>query len=158
MRCDAKTFAQMYEQIYADLYRFALCLMKNQQEAEDAVSEAVIAAYENIHKLRKEEAFKSWIFTILTNICKKKLKNAAKEALCAEENLFQETSVPEEQALALDVRNAFFILTEEEQTIVGLSVFGGYNSSEIGTMLTLNANTVRSKRSRALAKMECVLR
>lgn len=158
MRCDAKTFAQMYEQIYADLYRFALCLMKNQQEAEDAVSEAVVSAYENIHKLRKEEAFKSWIFTILTNICKKKLKNAAKETAGLEEGLFSETWVPEEEALALDVKNAFFILTEEEQMIVSLSVFGGYNSTEIGTILRLNASTVRSKRSRALAKMECVLR
>ena len=45
MRCDAKTFAQMYEQIYTDLYRFALCLMKDSHEAEDVVSEAGISAY-----------------------------------------------------------------------------------------------------------------
>ena len=45
MKCDANTFAQMYETVYKDLYRFALCIMKNQHEAEDAVSEAVIAAY-----------------------------------------------------------------------------------------------------------------
>lgn len=57
MKCDARKFAQMYEDVYTDLYRFALCLMKNQQEAEDSVSEAVISAYENIRKLRKEEAF-----------------------------------------------------------------------------------------------------
>ncbi len=158
MRCDAKTFAEMYEQIYTDLYRFALCLMKNHQEAEDAVSEAVISAYENIYKLRREEAFKSWLFTILSNVCKKRLKSTAKEMPCPDEELFSEASVHEDQGLALDVKNAFFILTEEEQMIVGLSVFGGYNSSEIGTMLKLNANTVRSKRSRALAKMECILR
>ena len=47
---------------------------------------------------------------------------------------------------------------EEEQMIVGLSVFGGYNSQEIGKALKMNPNTVRSKRSRALQKMECVLR
>ena len=67
MKCSIKKFSEMYETVYRDLYRYALCLMKNPQEAEDAVSEAVIAAYENIHKLKKEEAFKSWIFTILTN-------------------------------------------------------------------------------------------
>lgn len=60
--------------------------------------------------------------------------------------------------LAVDVRKAFFLLEEEEQTIVGLSVFGGYNSKEIGDALKMNPNTVRSKRSRALQKMECVLR
>ena len=31
---------EMYETVYRDLYRYALCLMKNPQEAEDAVSEA----------------------------------------------------------------------------------------------------------------------
>lgn len=67
MKCDVNTFAQMYEAIYKDLYRFALCMMKNTQDAEDAVSEAVLAAYENIRKLRDEKAFRSWIFTILAN-------------------------------------------------------------------------------------------
>ena len=53
MKCSIKKFSEMYETVYRDLYRYALCLMKNPQEAEDAVSEAVIAAYENIHKLKK---------------------------------------------------------------------------------------------------------
>ena len=63
-----------------------------------------------------------------------------------------------ELGIAVDVRKAFFLLEEEEQMIVGLSVFGGYNSQEIGKALKMNPNTVRSKRSRALQKMECVLR
>ena len=77
MRCNAETFAQMYEAVYLDLYRFAVCMMRDRQEAEDAVSEAVVAAYENIGKLRSRDAFKNWIFTILANICRKKLKKAS---------------------------------------------------------------------------------
>lgn len=165
MKCDVSTFAQMYEAVYRDLYRFALCMMKNTQDAEDAVSEAVLAAYENIRKLRNADAFKSWIFTILANICKKKLKEAAKRSkMELEESFFDHPSEQSrlsehtEYGLALDVRKAFFILSEEEQTIIGLSVFGGYNSREIGGMLGLKPNTVRSKRCRALEKMECILK
>ncbi len=159
MKCDAKLFAQMYENIYADMYRFALCMMKNRQEAEDVVSEAVTAAYENIGKLRDEGAFRSWIFTILSNICKKRLKKAAKEQEHSGEDVFSRIPLQEtDMGLAVDVRKAFFLLEDEEQMIVGLSVFGGYNSQEIGKALKLNPNTVRSKRSRALQKMECVLR
>ena len=55
MKCSVKKFSEMYEAAYRDLYRYALCLMKDPQEAEDAVSEAVVTAYENIHKLKKEE-------------------------------------------------------------------------------------------------------
>ena len=159
MRCDSKTFAQMYEEIYVDLYRFALCMLKNQHEAEDAVSETVITAYENIRNLRKESAFKSWIFTILSNVCKKKMKQAAKEVHngveAMDEWLGAETP---DYGIGTDIRRAFFILSEEEQMIVGMSVFGGYKSNEIGKILGMNSNTVRSKRSRALQKMECVLK
>ena len=70
MKCDAKAFAKMYETVYRDLYRFALCTMKNSHDAEDAVSEAVMNAYEHIASLRSEESFRSWIFTILVNVCR----------------------------------------------------------------------------------------
>ena len=159
MKCDAKTFAQMYEAVYKDMYRFALCMMKNWQEAEDTVSEAVVAAYENIRKLQNEEAFKNWIFTILSNVCRKRLKKVAKEQVHSQEDMISRIPSQEmELGIAVDVRKAFFLLEEEEQMIVGLSVFGGYNSQEIGKALKMNPNTVRSKRSRALQKMECVLR
>ena len=55
MKCSVKKFSEMYEAAYRDLYRYALCLMKDPQEAEDAVSEAVVTAYENIHKLKKKK-------------------------------------------------------------------------------------------------------
>lgn len=154
MECDVNLFAQMYEAVYRDLYRFALCMMKNVHDAEDSVSDAVISAYENIGKLREAEAFKNWIFTILANICKKKLLKMAREQNAVEEG----PEVYPDYGLSLDIRQAFSILSQEEQTIIGLSVFGGYNSKEIGGMLELNPNTVRSKRKRALEKMECVLK
>ena len=49
MKCSVKKFSEMYEAAYRDLYRYALCLMKDPQEAEDAVSEAVVTAYEKKH-------------------------------------------------------------------------------------------------------------
>ena len=68
MKCDAAAFAGMYETIYKDLYRYALCMMRNPHDAEDVVSETVIKGYERIHTLRSEDAFKSWMFTILSNV------------------------------------------------------------------------------------------
>lgn len=154
-RGDTKAFSSLYETVYKDLYYFALYMMKNPQDAEDAVSDTVITAYENIRKLRSAEAFRSWIFKILSNTCKKKLilrsrreKNEAAREI-REEELFSENICEEMQ----DVKNAWETLTDEERHIVALSVFGGYNSTEIGQMLLVNPNTIRSKRSRALGKM-----
>lgn len=161
---DAKTFVEMYEKVYKDMFRFALCMLRQTQDAEDAVMEAVLSAYENVAKLRKEESFRAWIFQILANVCRKKLKLKKKnqtEPLMEQtgEHPANQSYMAEEpdHGMRMDVQKAFFILSEEEQLIVALSVFGGYKSGEIGKMLGLNANTVRSKRSRALSKMECVL-
>lgn len=145
---DVKAFAELYSRVYKDLYKFAVYTMKNQQDAEDVVSEAVIAAYENIKKLKKEEAFKNWIFTILANKCKKKLMT--KERM---EELPEELSVMHELEEQHDVRTAFQELGEEERLIVACSVLGGYASEEIGKMLDMNPATVRSRKSRAIEKM-----
>ena len=56
---------------------FALCLNPSLAELSDiktAVSEAVTDAYASIHKLRSADAFKAWIFRILSNKCKDRLK------------------------------------------------------------------------------------
>ncbi len=151
---DTRAFAKLYEMFYQDLYRFALCTMKHPQDAEDAVSEAVINAYSSIHKLKKAESFKSWIFQILVNVCRKKWSSRE----YGEAPILEEASEDKDYALAQDVRNAFAVLTEEERMIVSLSVFGGYKSPEIGEILRLNANTVRSKQSRALEKMSLILK
>ena len=117
MKCDAAAFAGMYETIYKDLYRYALCMMRNPHDAEDVVSETVIKGYERIHTLRSEDAFKSWMFTILSNVCKRKLKAMAKQSPVENENVWEQLS--DEAAgedvmnLRLDLRRALAVLSEE---------------------------------------------
>ena len=136
-RGDAKAFSGLYARIYK----------------EDAVSEAVIAAYENIHKLKKEESFRSWIFTILANQCRRKLKNIPRmEEL--PENLAAEV---QDYAGHCDVRAAFMKLDEEDRVIVACSVLEGYASAEIGRMLGMNPATVRSRKARAMDKLRQIL-
>ena len=147
---DPKAFAALYEQIYRELYRFALYMMTHRQDAEDAVSEAVIAAYENIPRLRNEEAFRSWMFRILSNVCRKKLRA---RALAAQELTEEIPAGQVDQEEAADVRRAFADLDEDERTILSFTVFGGYTSRELEKMLGIKAATIRSRRSRALQKM-----
>lgn len=147
---DTTAFASLYEDIYIDLYRFALYMMRNKQDAEDAVSEAVVSAFQNIHQLKCADAFRSWMFTIVSNQCKKRLSTQqAAQELQEEDCIIQEN--PE---VSHDVHRALELLTEQERMIVIMLVLGGYNSREVGMILDLNPATVRSKQSRALAKMK----
>ena len=51
------------------------------------------------------------------------------------------------------LRRVFGELDEEDRMIIGMHVFGGYTSREISEITGMNANTVRSRESRALKKM-----
>lgn len=149
---DAGAFAGLYEGIYKDLYRFALYTLRNEADAEDAVSEAVTDAFAAIKNLRSEEAFKAWMFRILSNKCKNKLKEYTRkhvELEAAEGLVYRE----EDLAQSLYIRKLFGELADEERMIVSMHVFGGYTSREIARILHMNANTVRTKESRALKKL-----
>ena len=71
---DKQAFGQLYAEIYTDLYKFAYYILKDEEDAKDAVSDAVMDAYAGISRLRSEDAFKSWMFQILSVKCKRKLK------------------------------------------------------------------------------------
>lgn len=157
---DIKAFSEMYERIYKDLYKFALYMTKHTQDAEDAVSESVLSAYENLSHLRNNDSFRSWMFTILNNRCKKILCRGRKEADRLDDSAHSwtgESAHEPDYAQWHDVRRAFGELDEEERMIVALSVFGGYRSGEIARMMDRNAATVRSRKRRALEKMRSSL-
>ena len=153
---DRGTFEEQYKKIYQDMYRFALYTLGHCQDAEDVVSEAVADAWNGCGKLRNDESFRPWIFKILTAKCKRKLKEYLHKTVDFDENIQEmignvsEWNVEEAQ----DVRDAFLTLDGQERLIVSMSVFGGYNSREIGKCLFLKDNTVRSKLARALEKMQ----
>lgn len=159
---DAEAFGELYKDIYKQLYKFAYYMLKNAEDAEDVVSETVMDAFSSIKKLKKEESFSSWIFQILSNKCKRKMKDYyQKRNETSEEELvnlsksdFGEVDWSLMKEEYFDVKECFSKLGEEERLIVGMHVFLGYKTKEIAEILGLNNNTVRSKESRAIQKME----
>lgn len=154
MERNAEDFAARYQEIYQDMFRFALYTLKNRQEAEDIVSETVLDAWKGIEGLKKDGSFRAWIFQILVNKCKKRLKDYLKRMVELPADLaFRERDTSED----MDVRAAFYKLTDEERLVLSMSLFSGYTGKEIASMLEMNENTVRSLKSRALKKMEQML-
>lgn len=150
---DKNAFAELYRIVYQDMYRFALYTLKNKQDAEDAVGDTVTDAFETIHKLRSAEAFRGWIFRILSNKCKKKLKEYLNKTAELTDDLIHTTDFTEHSG----VREAFAKLEHEERLIISMHLFAGYSSREIGAILHKSDNTIRSSKSRALKKLEQLL-
>jgi RNA polymerase sigma-70 factor (ECF subfamily) len=65
-------FLALLQPHHDNLARFARAMCKTDEEARDVVSDTIEQAFRNLHKLKHNEAFLSWIFTIASRIEKRR--------------------------------------------------------------------------------------
>lgn len=75
---DKETFVKLINEYSINMYRISYGILHSGADAEDAVSEAVLRAYENLHTLKKTESFKSWIMQITVNEARKIYRKSQK--------------------------------------------------------------------------------
>ena len=169
---DAHAFTELYKTVYRKLYQYALYTLGNPQDAEDAVSDTVLDAFDGIKKLKKDEAFDGWIFRILQAKCNRKLRQIIANRNIIDFDSYAEATGNDPTAesaealssdpywneaqqlvLRMDLQNALSTLDPLDREIIGMHVLLGYKFHEIAAALNLNENTVRSRESRALKKM-----
>ena len=151
-------FIELYTAVYKDLYRYALYVLGNREDAEDAVGEAVVDAYAEFGKLRDKGAFKGWIFKILSAKCKRKLKGYVNRTV-EFDDLPDAVMSKEDDDVAgrVDLQNAFARLDDRERQVIAMSVLAGYDGETIAKLMKMNHNTVRTVKSRALEKLRKLL-
>lgn len=64
---NAKLFHQLIAPYERTLFALTQAILKNAADAEEAVQEALLKAYQNLDQLRGEERFKSWLLRIAVN-------------------------------------------------------------------------------------------
>ncbi len=155
-----KAFAQLYGQIYQEMYYYALSALGNEDDAADAVSDAVLDAYQQIAGLREDEAFRCWFYRILTVKIKRKQKEYVqrREQIAvlgeqAQENAF----ITQANFSGAELDEALELLSENERTAVTLNVICGYTSEEVSEMTGMNPATVRSHIKRGREKLRARL-
>ena len=57
------------------MYRLSYSILKNEEDAKDAVQEAIYNAYKKLETLKDKRKFKSWIYKIVTNTSFEILRN-----------------------------------------------------------------------------------
>jgi RNA polymerase sigma factor (sigma-70 family) len=134
--------------------------------AEDAVQEALIKAWQSLSSLRDAQLIHAWLLRITVNVCRdwqrEKYNKLGKVLLSLDD--IGEANVTlvggtgsENHASLLDLRQALRSLDPEMQLIILLRYYAGENASEIGLILSIPASTVRTRLSRAIAKLRDIL-
>ena len=154
---DAHAFSQLYSMYSNELYRYALYMTGNTQEAEDAVQEAVISAWRSVHNLKENDKFKLWLFKILTNKCKTLLirNNKSHDALPIDEYDF--IGADDDFTVSTELKSALQSLTPPDGQIIMLSIIGGFKSDELAQIYNMKPSTIRSRQKRGLEKLKAIL-
>ena len=67
---DVEAFSVLVDRHYGDCSRFAIRLLGNRQDAEDALQEAFISAYQALGRYQERDSFRAWLFRIVVNRCR----------------------------------------------------------------------------------------
>lgn len=137
-------------------YKLAFVLMKNKEDALDALEDMIVILYEEIGRLKKEGAFYPWSKTILVNCCRRHLKNRSKVIPMDQlEDHFQPQGDAfkqmEDQILLEKYLSG---LSQKQQEVLKLRYFLDLDYETIAALLRIPLGTVKSRINGALNKLK----
>ena len=143
------------------MYRLAFSILRNSQDAEDAVSEAVLRAYENLGTLRSEERFKAWVLQITANEAKKLYGKNKRMSTVAWED-YMSDYMSENMAPAFydehhELWDVVMKLDDDFRDVIVLFYYEQFSIREIARILKCREGTVKSRMHRAKGQLREML-
>ena len=156
-------------------YRCAFRLLGNAADAEDAVQEALLAAYKHINQFRGQAQISTWLTTIVRNCALMQLRKRARQIHFPldepfgkeqpgflREGLADERPSPEDEfrnsELSTLLRKCIALLSPTLRRTFQLRVVDGLSILETARILGVPHGTVKAQLARARAKIEQHLR
>lgn len=136
------------------MYHVAKTLLYSDADCGDAIQEAIVKAFSNLHTLRQDSYAKTWLIRILINECYAIMRKE-KRVVSLEEYSREETaSEPEDYS---DLYEAIGHLSEEARLCVTLYYMEGYSVKEIAKLTDTTESAVKNRLSRARGKLRTEL-
>jgi RNA polymerase sigma-70 factor (ECF subfamily) len=147
---------------YQDVALRTAYLVAPEADAADAVQDAFLKAYAALPRFRTGSPFRPWVLRIVANEARNRRRSAdrrvglALRASTAEPRDAVAPS-PEAAVLAGEMRSqllaAIATLRDEEREVIGARYLLGLSEAEAAEALSIPAGTVKSRTSRALARL-----
>ena len=131
------------------LYRAALAILGDPQEAEDAVQDAFLAFLEKAPDDLEHPG--AWLMRVAVNSCRSRLRRAWRRELPLPDTL--PAPGPEERQELEEL----FALPPEDRAVIHLFYYEGLSTGEIARLTGQAEGTVRSRLSRARSRLRRLL-
>ncbi|MBQ3567134.1 MAG: sigma-70 family RNA polymerase sigma factor [Oscillospiraceae bacterium] len=144
---DPEAFITIMENCKSDMYKVAISILHNDNDAADAISETILKCWSEIGKLKKEKYFKTWLTRILINNCNDIIRKNSHTVYVESYDAIEPAD--SEDVYSKDVKDCLDALSENSRLIMLLYYTQGFKVKEIAQMLNMNENTVKTRLSRA---------
>ena len=141
----------------SSLRRYARSLVRNADDAEDLVHDALVRAYERKSTFRRGANLRSWLLSIVHNAHVDRLRrdrSLSRRHDAAVTEMEQSLPAGQEHAVRLAlVRDAFFNLPEEQRAALHLVAIEDMPYAQAAETLGIPVGTLMSRISRARASL-----
>ncbi len=160
-RQERKAQYELYQQYAEAMFHVCLRICSSDTDAEDALQEAFVKAFKNIHRFQGKSTFGAWLKRIVINQCLDQHRQT-KLRVTVNENL-PEPEMGHSQALPNNLRleavkQSIDELPEGFRMVLTLYLLEGYDHQEIGEILGISPSTSKSQFSRAKAKLREIIK
>jgi RNA polymerase sigma factor (sigma-70 family) len=162
---DVRAFEELVTRYQGIAFRVAWLVVHNRGEAEDAVQEAFVKAYGALPRFRPGAPFRPWILRIVANEARNRGRSARRREGLALRAAAADTGdaapSPEVAALAREDAEALVAAldrsSERDRLVIAYRFLFEMNEAETAEALGVRPGTVRSRLSRALARLRAEL-
>ena len=150
---DREAFRHLVERYQKRAVAHAVAILFDRDDAEDAVQEAFIDAFQAIGRFDTSRTFYQWFYVLLRNRCYKlTAKRRPTENLDDLQLLASQPGTVDDTRLAIE--RALRSLTYEEREIVSLKYFSGLSYDELAAHLQIPRGTVMSRLFNARQRLQ----
>lgn len=154
-----KAFLDLIEPLQPRLFGFAYRMLRNREDARDALQELMVKLWNNRNKLETNGNIKTYAFTAIYHDCIDRLRKQKRFRLVTGADLIemrdpvQVEQDYENSDLVRQIRIAMDSLPEKQKVILELRDFQGFDYEEIAKMLDMTVNAVRVTVARSRASI-----
>ena len=156
-------FIQTYQR---DVYRLALSILDDSQDAEDATQESLLSALRALDSFHGASSLKTWLFSITVNTCRTRLQRRKRSQMLKQilNGIFQRTSTPsvEENTIQRESNESLWRAVQrmdaKHRIPIVLRYIHDLSVAEIAHILQIPEGTVHSRLNTARRKLHAVLK
>ena len=147
-----RAFERLYKAHVQDVYRYALMVLRNREDAEDVVQTTFLKAYRVFTRGERPRNARPWLITIAHNTCRTRLRDAKRrpQEVAFEERLAESVEAqPQDGVEPKELLRALGALSFNQRSALVMRELEGRTYSEIAEVLEVSPSAVETLLFRA---------